>query len=713
MKKNILLLLLTSLSAIGFAEQTVHIDAAYYHSASTVYFFYKDNVINYDFSQHKVASSKKLNQAYPSLTFDRIDAALDYGNGKVYLFRGNQYVRVDKATNQVDPGYPKATTSAWKGLPASSWEAAFSWGNSSIFIKSKQTYRYDNASTSVTSNSPQAFDAAHWPNLPFGYLDAGFNHKGKGRTYLFNDDSYCRIDNATGKIEEGYPKSLTKWGDLYSTIEALQNGVALTTAAPPRVQNNQSTNSSTAASRVTIPELQWGTASKSKSDAGILDLATDASGNIYVCGAFGASLEVGSHTATCSYDKKQDPFIAKFSPSGQILWLKNISSKEKDHVVLEHIAVDRSGNVVVFGLGTGNINVDLNGGSKYLQLGGPCYQYESCNQEFVVKYSPSMNIVWTKTVKGGGFYSDVRDMVVDSKGNVFIKGYGTGRVFDMTYAYGSYVAKLSASGEVKYANKIGETNCGLAIGPNDELVVGFASRSDFKYEDINGNTKTIALKSKSYVNGWGDDDHYSDAHVAVFDNESGKVKWIKSINGSNEQNISLVTVDKEGNITVIGSYNVAASVAGQKSLATAKPEKEASIFMAQFSMSGQLRWVKSLDEYGYFESATVDAVGDIYFTYSDCDDHYSWAVYLRRYDKNGKLVFKDAFGRSNGSNCGFWKSHCGTANFFVFSAANSMYLCGEGDYFYGSDFDLSDSGKKEFEGGAGTDYFLCKYTVAK
>ena len=42
-----------------------------------------------------------------------IDAAVNWGNGKVYFVKGSQYMCYDIASDRVDPGYPKNIASAW------------------------------------------------------------------------------------------------------------------------------------------------------------------------------------------------------------------------------------------------------------------------------------------------------------------------------------------------------------------------------------------------------------------------------------------------------------------------------------------------------------------------------------------------------------------------------------------------------------------------
>ncbi len=57
---------------------------------------------------------QKIDEGYPELiskgwvglTFDRIDAAIYWGDGKVYFFREDQYIRYDTVIYRADPGYP-------------------------------------------------------------------------------------------------------------------------------------------------------------------------------------------------------------------------------------------------------------------------------------------------------------------------------------------------------------------------------------------------------------------------------------------------------------------------------------------------------------------------------------------------------------------------------------------------------------------------------
>ena len=74
--------------------------------------------------------------------FNRVDAAIEWGNGKVYLFHGDQYVRYNPASRTVEAG-PKLIAGNWPGAPERELDTAVNWGNGKVyFFKDDQYTRY-------------------------------------------------------------------------------------------------------------------------------------------------------------------------------------------------------------------------------------------------------------------------------------------------------------------------------------------------------------------------------------------------------------------------------------------------------------------------------------------------------------------------------------------------------------------------------------------
>ena len=150
-----------------------------------------------------------------------IDAALmRSSNGKIYLFRGSEYVRYSSVANGVDAGYPKPIAGNWNGLPASftsGIDAAFMReSNQKIyFFKGNQYARIDTTTSTMDAGYPKPI-AGNWPGLPASFtsgIDAALQRKDNDKIYFFKGDQYVRFSAVADGVDAGYPKSLDpNWG---------------------------------------------------------------------------------------------------------------------------------------------------------------------------------------------------------------------------------------------------------------------------------------------------------------------------------------------------------------------------------------------------------------------------------------------------------------------------------------------------------------------
>ena len=159
-----------------------------------------------------------------------IDAAVNWGNGKVYLFRGDEYIQYDKATDQSDPGYPKKIMPAtWPGL----WEelaegqgidAAVNWGNGKVYLFRGDEYiRYDLKGQKADPGYPKSISAQTWPGLWQGGIASAINW-GNGKVdFINNAGEVIRYDVASGQMIAGYPQlfNLQDWPVLNAFAEEI------------------------------------------------------------------------------------------------------------------------------------------------------------------------------------------------------------------------------------------------------------------------------------------------------------------------------------------------------------------------------------------------------------------------------------------------------------------------------------------------------------
>lgn len=158
---------------------------------------------------------RKLVDVFPQLHPDfaqGIDAAINWGNGKVYFFKDTRYVRVDVATRTQDSGYPRAIKGSWNNLSFNSLDASLDWGGGKVyFFKDNQYVRYSKGDASSPEGQDSGYPksiAGAWTNLSFDSVDAAVDW-GDGVTfYFFKADKYARyIKTPEGQLS-GYPKSV-------------------------------------------------------------------------------------------------------------------------------------------------------------------------------------------------------------------------------------------------------------------------------------------------------------------------------------------------------------------------------------------------------------------------------------------------------------------------------------------------------------------------
>ncbi len=195
------------------AEKTL--DAVVEWDNGKAYFFKGRQYVRYDIKTDRVDQGypKPINnETWPGVPwFDGIDAAVNWGNGKAYFFKGGQYVRYDIKADRVDPGYPKPINNdTWPGVP---WfdgiDAAVNWGNGkAYFFKGGQYVRYDIKADRVDPGYPKPINNDTWPGVPwFDGIDAAVNWT-NGKAYFFKGNSYIRFDLKADRTDHGYPKPI-------------------------------------------------------------------------------------------------------------------------------------------------------------------------------------------------------------------------------------------------------------------------------------------------------------------------------------------------------------------------------------------------------------------------------------------------------------------------------------------------------------------------
>jgi len=232
-------------------------------------------------------------------------------------------------------------------------------------------------------------------------------------------------------------------------------------------------------------------------------ITVDASGNVYLAGSFSSStLTFGSTTLRNA--GQSDIFLVKYDPNGQLLWAKSVGGEGNE--ALRGIAVDAQGNIYVTGY-FGSYNLTL--GSTTLRNAGGIWGYSF--DIFVMKYGPNGQVVWAKSIGGGG-NEDGEVITVDASGNIYVTGtfwsdsliFGStilkrGPVYDFVgdFVGAIFVVKYNPNGEVVWAKGIsGGESRGIAVDARGNVyVIGWCRKESLTLDaiELKNTNKSIGL----------------------------------------------------------------------------------------------------------------------------------------------------------------------------------------------------------------------------
>jgi hypothetical protein len=128
-------------------------DALVYWGFGKAYAFYGDAYVRYNLGTDGGSEGAdpeylppntpvKIAGNWAGLWADRVDAAVNWGNGKMYFFRDDQYMRYDITFDRVDEGYPRPL-SLWGGVWPDRIDAVlYQGGRYAYFFKGEEFRRY-------------------------------------------------------------------------------------------------------------------------------------------------------------------------------------------------------------------------------------------------------------------------------------------------------------------------------------------------------------------------------------------------------------------------------------------------------------------------------------------------------------------------------------------------------------------------------------------
>ncbi len=143
------------------------------------------------------------------------DTVVAWKQGKVFFFKGDEYVSFDLNKNHFDWGYPqKINQGKWFNFPDSftqGIDAGVIWNDGkAFFFKDDEYIRYDLYQNKVELGYPQKLDSGNWMGWPDHFyqgIDAAVLWD-NGKAYFFKDDEYIRYDIYQEIMDPDYPKKI-------------------------------------------------------------------------------------------------------------------------------------------------------------------------------------------------------------------------------------------------------------------------------------------------------------------------------------------------------------------------------------------------------------------------------------------------------------------------------------------------------------------------
>jgi hypothetical protein len=277
-------------------------------------------------------------------------------------------------------------------------------------------------------------------------------------------------------------------------------------------------------------------------------VAIDATGNVYIAGAFANVVDFDPDTGTYNLTATgtTDIFILKLNSTGKFIWAKTMGGGSWDLGYSVHI--DAMGNVYTTGVFRGTADFDPNGASYTMTSVG-------MDDVFVTKHDASGNFIWAKQLGGKGnetgygittdaalkvyltgFYSDTAD---------FNTGSGTTNLIS-NGGKDIFVTKLDTAGNLIWAKSMGgpgndQANA-IVIDPTNHVYTTGDFMNGVDFDPNAGVFNLIATGS-------------SEMFISKLDT-GGNFIWARAMGsgGVIGQSSKSITLDTAGNVYMTGWF---------------------------------------------------------------------------------------------------------------------------------------------------------------
>jgi len=336
--------------------------------------------------------------------------------------------------------------------------------------------------------------------------------------------------------------------------------------------------------------IQWAVSFGSSSQAeGANGIATDSDGYIYVIGYTDASISFGGTVISNNGPNNDAAFLLKLTHGGNVVWARKINATNFSRP--NSIKIDGSNNIFITG--------------KYSELGAG-------DGFFITKYDTNGNQNWFNIYGMNIYTKEVYSITSDNSGNLIFCGRYLSTITlgsitltatNATLDTDGFIAKADANGNILWARKITSPGQGrdeltsVTTDSQNNIYVGGNVDSTAIVEDIiiplSPSSKSIIIKYtpngtpvwiKTSTQGWQENynkvivvntneiylsgnfresmriDSFLVTSAGIHDNylarldENGKMIWLRSYGGTNDEQCGGFVIDHANNMYVSGSF---------------------------------------------------------------------------------------------------------------------------------------------------------------
>lgn len=388
-------------------------------------------------------------------------------------------------------------------------------------------------------------------------------------------------------------------------------------------------------------------------------IAEDSKGHLYFAGEINNAAEKQTYFYNDSLPRHPEyynySFLVKTNKEYQIKWKKVIECYGFFNTKIE---VDQNDNVVLFGTHSRSLKIDS------VEINVPNHE----TKFFIGKFDPSGKLLWHSSVETTSHFQFPVNVKIDSDGDIYIGGDGYGL---LTF----------------YNENVADT----VVGPSSDKHIFFAKYSaDGKFEwaksTANGGDSQISLydmeidkmKNIYLAGGWFGGSYFDSVpkvqgksmiFIARY-NANLNLEWLKQIGDRstmiNEYAGGLALDENLNSFYVTGSFIGSADFGGKTLQADDK-----NIFLARYSLEGDLNWVKNMGSWSgsasYKEGARkllVDPNGFVYLSGSVGQGGDFDGVQISAYDdeSNSNLYSDPFFAKFTATGELLWVTHAGHPN---------------------------------------------------